>query len=224
MKQHFLTTIALLAGLFSAAAGSTYTPNIAGFVRVSLNSNLTLVSNPFEVGFTNGANEVLPALADGTGLLTWETSAGSYNHLLVSQGTYFNADSGNPAPAPVLAPGEGFFIAQPGVVTNLTFVGAVALARGTTNYTSFPQGYSLTGAKLPITGRLTTDLHLQIPSTAIVQFYLDGAYSQYSCNAGIWYDASTQAVVSEPVLQAGQGFFLFNQASAPILWPQYLPK
>ena len=183
---------------------------------------MTLVSNPFITGATNGANEVLPTLADGSGLLLWNPTIANFVDYTSYQGHYYNSTTGALLPTPILNPGEGFFIKNFGSATNITLVGSLAILPGTTNYISLPVGYTLMGSEVPTPGGITSKLGLVLPTTATLQFYTNGVYSQYTYNAGKWYNAS-KAVVAEPIVSPGQGFFFENLGKTAVIWPETLP-
>lgn len=217
-KNLIILSLALALGAHAAS----YSANVIGFVKVNVGTNMTLVADPFITGVTNGANEVLPTLADGTGLLLWNPAIANFVSYTVYQGHYYNSTTGALVPTPVLGPGQGFFIKNFGAATNVTFAGSLAILPGKTNYISLPVGYTLVGSEVPTPGGIKSKLGLTLPSTATLQFYTNGVYSQYTYSSGQWYNTK-KSVVPEPVVFPGQGFFFENLGTAAVIWPETLP-
>ena len=172
-----LTAVALVAaGIVSSQAQTVYSANVVGYVnQVIPGSSSTLICNPL-LNDTNGANEVLTALAGGESVLIWN-SAGYYVYQFQGAGVGTGlgkqsdwTDGSTPhnipgdvydsvnqvywAPQPILAQGEGFFIVNPnGPITN-TFVGTVI---GTNSVSIHASASTLFASTIPVGGNVQTN-------------------------------------------------------------------
>ncbi|MGA2854924.1 MAG: hypothetical protein ABSE90_12440, partial [Verrucomicrobiota bacterium] len=168
-KTLLMTAAALLAvGIVSSRAdGPVYSQNVVGYANVVTPSSSAnyMLTVPFTIGQSNGANEIWPVvggqptLPDSSTILIWDPNANNF--------TAYISDSGNgstgwdnaeyyPTNAPVLAPGMGFFL-NPGNATTNVFAGTVAVAVGATNGMSLPSSSAnyLIGCVVPYVGSVT---------------------------------------------------------------------
>src|SRR5262249_2428686 len=126
-----------------------------------------------------------------------------------------------------LPPGEGFFLFNPGPTTNLTFVGEVGLAPGSTNCLSLSLNYSLIGSPLPATVNQITNPPVSMPviDGMLILDWSGSRYVQTGFDSGFggWVSADGQTPSLAPPYSIGQGFFLFNPSANPSSWCQYLP-
>jgi len=165
-KTLLMAAAALAAGVISSQAG-VYSANIVGYANVvtpTAGKNY-LISVPFTVGVSNGANEVFGStLPPSTSLLLW-TGNGYQTYIYdptdpdgLGAGApvwYYGNDS-TPAVIPTLPPGLGFFISPTAPFTN-TFVGSVAVSVGTSNNIVLATGGHnyLVSSPVPYAGAIT---------------------------------------------------------------------
>jgi hypothetical protein len=238
MRTKVLICAALVAaGAISAVAQNVYSLNIVGYVNVSAPAGYSMLANPLSTG-TNGANEIITPVVDGSVFITF--ASGAYS--------YFGADSASPSgwvdatgattQPPQLPPGKGFFYFNPGATAqNITFVGQVVPGPGVTNSMALPAGYSLVGSPMPVTGQLGTVLTTGIPPVpgAVNMPILDGmtllpfasgAYSFQGYDSGAaplpWIDQNA-AQIPAPTITVGKGFFYFNPNAGAVQWQHALP-
>jgi hypothetical protein len=167
-KTLLLTAAALLAaGVASTQAQPVYSQNIVGYASVATPAagKNYLITIPFAIGVSNGANEIwplispgVPTLPDGSSILLWNGKG--YTTYLSDSGSPTLWDDNNGSSlsfAPVLPVGQGFFL-NPFLakVTN-TFAGTIAINVGTSNkmvLTSAGKNY-LVGCVVPYAGAVT---------------------------------------------------------------------
>ena len=169
-KTLLLTAAALLAaGIVSTQAQPVYSQNIVGYASIATpGAGLNyLITIPFAIGVSNGANEIwpviggvggTPALPDSSTILIWNSATLKY--------TAYTSDSGSPSGwddingflpySPKLPVGQGFFL-SPNVGTTNTFAGTVAVNVGTSNIMNLPgAGVNyLVGFVVPYAGAIT---------------------------------------------------------------------
>ena len=173
-KTLLIAAAALAAGIISTQASSVYSQNIVGYANVptTVGGADYLISVPFVVGVSNGANEVfgtsLQGALDFTEILIWSPTAASYTLYQSDDGSSTGWDdyNFNPVPAPVLPVSQGFFlIPAAGGLTN-TFTGSVAINSGTTNTVTLPVGGAdyLVGSTVPYAGSITNNPGLNLNS------------------------------------------------------------
>jgi hypothetical protein len=164
-KTLLIAAAALAAGVISSQAG-VYSQNIVGYVNYPMTqaSANYFVSVPFQIGQTNGANEVFgTTLPPGTQIDTWNGSGFTVNIFDNDPNGigdtihhWFMFDGGTITNPPVLPVGLGFLMVPNGTVTN-TFAGAIAIPVGTSNqmvFTNISANYFV-GEAVPYAGALT---------------------------------------------------------------------
>ncbi len=192
-KTLLIAAAALAAAVTSSNAQSTvYSQNVVGYVNTVLpgGSALSLVSNPLN-GTTNSANTILPALVGGESVLVWSGTGYyfyQYQGAGVGTGLGFQSDwtdngafppappaiPGDQtdtadgvywAPTPVLNPGQGFFVQNPGANLTNTFTGTVI----TTNSASIPGSgvLSLVSSAIPVGGNITTNSAINLTASLV---------------------------------------------------------
>ena len=144
-KTLLLTAAALLAaGITSTQAQPVYSQNVVGYASVatpSAGANY-LITVPFAIGVSNGANEIWPLISPGnpslpdfSSILIWNPASSKYTTYHSDSGSpsLWDDANGNPIPySPMLPVGQGFFLSPSAPVTN-TFAGTVAVNVGTSN-------------------------------------------------------------------------------------------
>jgi hypothetical protein len=225
-KTLLLAVTALAAGILTSQSAVT-SANIVGYANVpTLNPfNFYLLACPFNVGASNGANEIFgTTLPDTSQILTWDANSQSYITAVYdgSQGNgtnWYKADDATPGPIPRLLTGQAFFLFPADVYTN-TFVGSVSVAVGTTNTMSFsnPFNFYMVSSVIPYAGVATnSSIALTgLPDTSQVltwdansQSYITAVYDASQGNGTNWYKADDATPGPAPSLSVGQGFFLF---------------
>jgi hypothetical protein len=216
-KTLLLSAAALLAaGIVSSQAQPVYSQNIVGYASVATPNSGTyyLMTVPFVVGTSNGANEVFGStLPSGTTLLTWDPATQSYASYIYDTSNpsalpapvpvWYYGDDATPAIIPKLPVGAGFFLVPNGPVTN-TFAGTVAVNVGTSNKMTLPNSgtYYLISSVVPYAGAVTNgndsgggaNLN-NLPSGTTVLLW-DAATQSY---ASYIYDTSNPSALPAPV-------------------------
>lgn len=204
------------------AQSNVYSLNIVGYVNKVVPSGYSLLANPLSSG-ANNADEV-GTLVDGSVYLTWNGAGFDYTSYDSGFGGWIDA-AFNPANPPKLSPGKGYFYFNPGATYTNTYVGEVVPAPGAANSLVLPSGYSLVGSVLPVSSSAITAAPVSLPlldGSVILQWNGVGyVYTSYDSGFGGWIDAGFNPA-SEPGYTVGDGFFIFNPASATP-WEQSLP-
>jgi hypothetical protein len=215
-KTLLLSAAALLAaGFVSTQAQPVYSQNIVGYASVPTlgnGSSYYLLTIPFTIGVSNGANEIWPLISPG------KPSVPDFSLLLVWNGagyTTYQSDSGsaslwddangNPiAFSPKLPVGQGFFLAPSSSVTN-TFAGTVAVNVGTSNQMVLSgngSSYYLVGSTVPYAGAVTNGNNSTggpnlsksggLPDFSLLLIWTGSSYTTYQSDSGsasLWDDA-----------------------------------
>jgi hypothetical protein len=201
-----------------ADTSNVYSLNIVGYVNVTIPFGNSLLANPLDNGAGNSASAVLSLapLADtyatpaGTlnsfTISTWNGASfdSAYyesdftSNVTGPNGGYPAGPTNGWAPdlngatalaAPVLAPGKGFFIANPTAVITNTWVGTVVPAPGTTTNMAIGFGNSLIASVLPVSGALNSSA-LNFPLAPLNDTYATPAGTLNSVTISTWNGAS----------------------------------
>jgi hypothetical protein len=243
-KTLLIAAAALAVGIISSEA-QVYSQNIVGYANVACNDpyNFYMLQCPFNVGVSNGANEIFGTnLPNGTQILTWDVPSQNYISAVYdgsqNNGIYwYQSDGATPGPAPRLLPGSGFFLYSFDLVTN-TFAGTVAVPSGGTNNMSLNSAYNfyLVGSTIPYTGFVTNvvagtsqGINLNgLPDGSIVQTwdepsqsYVTAVYDTSQGNGIFWYQSDGATPGPCPSVTVGQGLFIY--LFDVYTWTQSLP-
>jgi hypothetical protein len=246
-KTLLLTAAALLAaGITTSQAQPVYSQNIVGYASIGTPSPGVnyLLTIPFAIGVSNGANEIWPLIAPGqptlpdfSGLLTWNPNTGAY--------TSYTSDSAAPglwddqfgnqmSGSPVLPVGQGFFLSPSSAYTNV-FAGTIAVNVGTSNVMNLPSAgiNYLVGCVVPYAGAITNgnattfaggpnlSINGGLPdfSGLLIWNPNTGSYASYTSDSaapGLWDDQFGNQMAAPPTINVGQGFFL--SPANPFAW------
>jgi len=241
-KTLLLSAGALLAaGFVSSQAQPVYSQNIVGYASVTAPSAFTLMCVPFNMGVSNGANEIFGTnLPDQTQILIWNPGSGKYvTDYYDTQGGYgvapywYMSDDSTSTNPPILAPGKGFFMLAPGGVTN-TFAGVVAVNVGATNTQTLGSYFSLVGSVVPAAGAVTNGLinlgsNLPDQTQVLIWNSATGKYitDYYDTQGGYgvapyWYMSDDSTPTNPPAISVGQGFFILPPGGGT--WTETLPS
>ena len=122
MKKTLLIAVAALAAGVISTQAQVYSQNIVGYANIQTpNGGTYLVSIPFKIGATNGANEIWPlvggspSIPDGSEVSIW-TGSGYANYLSDSTSPclWDDAQGNFLAAPPTLSVGQGFFLIPAG--------------------------------------------------------------------------------------------------------------
>jgi hypothetical protein len=242
-KALLIAAAALAVGIISSEA-QVYSQNIVGYCNIPCNDayGSYMIQCPFNVGVSNGANEIFGTnLPDTSQILTWDPNANVFTTAVYdgSQGNkiyWYLSDDATPGPAPILLPGQGFFLFAAGTVTN-TFAGTVAVASGGTNSTAIVTPFQnyLIGSVIPYSGYVTNVVNGTsqgfnlngLPDTSQVQLWDEpsSSFTTYvydtSQGANFWYQADDATPGPCPSVSVGQAFYVY-----PVdvyTWTQSLP-
>jgi hypothetical protein len=244
-KTLLLTAAALLAaGIVSSQAQPVYSQNIVGYASVATtNAGVNyLITIPFVIGVSNGANEVFGStLPSGTSLLLWN-GAGYTTYIYDTSVpnpafpsvVWYKVDDFTPAVIPTLPVGQGFFLNPylPNLVN--TFAGTVAVNVGTSNQIKMPNGgvNYLVGSLVPYAGAVTNGNNStggpnlnNLPSGTTVLVWNGAGYTTYiydtsvpnpSFPTAVWYKVDDFTPTTAPTISVGQGFFV--NPYTPYVW------
>ena len=166
-KTALIAAVALASSVLSSQAG-VYSQNIVGYANLpAQNGANTLLNCQFNVGASNGLNEIfgnsLPAASE---VLIWNPAELTYNLALYDNTdpdglgagapVWYEGDDYTPlSPLPCLTPGVGFWLVAAGTITNV-FAGTVPVSLGSTNSLNLSAGQTLlVGCPLPYAGVIT---------------------------------------------------------------------
>ncbi len=244
IKTLLIAAAALAVGVISSEA-QVYSQNIVGYANVPCNDAYAsyMMQCPFVVGVSNGANEIfgIGNLPDTSEVMTWDPNANAFT-VAVYDGSQNNgiywylSDDATPGPAPILLPGQGFYLFAAGTATN-TFAGTVAVASGATNNMSITTPFQnyLVGSTIPYSGYVTNvvagtsqGINLNgLPDTSEVALWDEpsGTFTLYvydtSQGPNHWWQSDDATPGPCPSISVGQAFFLY-----PVdvyTWTQSLP-
>src|ERR1035437_4228217 len=238
-KTLLMAAAALAAGIITSQAQPVYSQNIVGYVNtVTPGGGTYLIAVPFNVGVSNGANEVwplvggLPSIPDSSQLLVWTGSG--YTTYLSDSGSpsLWDDYTGSSIPnAPLLPVGKGFFLIPAGSTTNL-FMGTVAVSVGTSNSMVLPGGGTfLVASAVPYGGAITNGassgggLALSslngLPDSSQLLIWTGSGYTTYLSDSGspsLWDDYTGSSIPAPPTVGVGQGFFIIPAGSTTNLF------
>ena len=231
IKALLIAAAALAVGIISSEA-QVYSQNIVGYCNIPCPDAYAfyMLQCPFNVGVSNGANEIFGTnLPDTSQVMTWDPNANAFT-IAVYDGSQNNgiywylSDDATPGPAPILLPGQGFYLFPFGTVTN-TFAGTVAVASGGTNTMALATPFEnyLVGSVIPYSGYVTNvvpgtsqGLNLNgLPDTSTVQLWDEpsGSFTTYvydrSQGPNFWYQSDDATPGPCPSVSVGQAYFVF---------------
>jgi hypothetical protein len=235
MKKTLLIAVAALAAGIISTQAQVYSQNIVGYANLNTpNGGTYLISVPFTIGVSNGANEVWP-------LVGGNPSLPDYSSILVWDGaTYITyvSDSGSPSlwddatfanlpGAPILPVGSSFFLVPSASVTN-TFAGAIPVSVNSSNKTFLANGGTyLVSSVVPYAGSITNGnpttgaggIGLSslngLPDYSSILVWNGATYVTYVSDSGspsLWDDATFANLPTPPTIDVGQGFFIVPSA------------
>ena len=160
-KTLLIAAAALAAGIISSQAQSVYSQNIVGYANIATTSPGAnyLISVPFKIGVSNGANEVFPNLPEFSQIYIWNTATFKYTIVqtdTASPSGWSDAATSVQVSPPVLPVGQGFFLSPSDATTNV-FAGSVAVNVGTSNVMTLANAGAnyLVGCVVPYAGVIT---------------------------------------------------------------------
>jgi len=216
---------AALAVSLATSNAQVYSANVVGYVNQTLTSGYNMVSVPFNIGSSNGANEIFGSvLPDGTTFLLFNPTTGKYITVVYDTGAGFNpnpwlmADDTTPTNPPILSTGQGFFIQPPGGAS-VTYVGSVNCNIGASTNENLISGYNMVGSIIPVGGPVTNSIVNLGPSlpdgtTFLLYNQATGKYitEVYDTGAGFnpnpWLMADDTTPTNPVSLNVAQGFFI----------------
>jgi hypothetical protein len=237
MRKTLLIAAAALAGSVISSNAQVYSQNVVGYANLpTAGSGTYLLTVPFVVGSSNGANEVWPlsggnpTIPDGSQLLIWNGTG--YTTYLSDSGNppyLWDDNGGNPLSfSPRVPVGQGFFLIPAGNTTN-TFAGAVAVNVGTSNRVALVGSSTyLVAAAVPYGGAVTNGnvttgaggINLSsangLPDGSQLLIWTGTGYTTYLSDSGspsYWDDNGGNPIAAPPSVAVGQGFFLIPAAT-----------
>jgi hypothetical protein len=233
-KTLLIAVAALAAGVISSQA-QVYSQNIVGYANVNTpNGGTYLISVPFKIGVSNGANEVWPlvggnpSLPDYSSILVWDGA--SYTTYVSDSTSPTLWDDAGFAPltaAPVLPVGKGFFLVPSASVTN-TFAGVISVSVNSSNLMSLPNGGTyLIASPVPYAGSITNGDSTTgvggvglsslngLPDYSSILVWNGASYDTYvsdSTSPSLWDDAGFAPLAAPPTIAVGQSIFIVPSA------------
>jgi len=239
MRKTLLIAAAALASSVISSQAGVYSQNIVGYANIPTpNAGVNyLISVPFTIGVSNGANEVFGStLADFSQILLWSPTAAGYTTYQTDSTSPTGWDDANfsPIAPPVLPVGQGFFLIPSASHVTNTFAGAVAVNVGTNSSISLPNAgvNYLVGELVPYAGSVTNgtssgggvNLNGFADFTQVLIWDpIAAGYTTFqtdSTSPTMWDDANFSPI-APPSLSVGQGFFIIPSASGA-KWTQGL--
>jgi hypothetical protein len=246
MRKTLLIAAAALAASVISSEAQVYSQNIVGYANIPTPGSGAnyLLAVPFQIGVSNGINEVfgtsLQGAADFTQILIWNVASSSF--------TTYNSDSSSPSGwddvntvpithLPTLQVGQGFFIIPSIANITNTFAGTVAINVGSTNHMTLANGGAnyLVGCVVPYAGSVTNGLgtglgvNMQFgPAQDFSQLLIwntgSSSFTTYNTDSSSpsgWDDVNTVPIATPPSVSVGQGFFIIP-AVGNLVWTQSL--
>jgi hypothetical protein len=233
MKTLLLTAAAFLAAGIVSLQAQVYSQNVVGYANIPTSGGTFLITVPFLIGASNGANEIWPApggvptLPDFSTVLLWTgTKYVNYQSDSSSPTLWDMFDGVTPTNAPILAVGRGFFLIPGGPTTNV-FAGTVAVNVGTSNKTHLAGGTFLVAPAVPYAGsvavgNVTTGVGgaclyspdggvSGLPDFSTLLVWTGTRYVNYQSDSssGTYWDMFDGVTpTNAPSISVGQGFFL----------------
>jgi len=234
----------MAVGVAASNAQTTYSQNIVGYANVQTltGGNYYLLTIPFAVGSSNGANEVFgTTLPDFSVILTWNAVAQSYTSTIYDStgpnpaypgNLWWQSDDFTPAVIPTLPVGQGFFL-QPYMAITNTFAGTIPVNVGTSNQMTLPVGgnYYLVASAVPYAGIVTNgnnstggpnlnglpDFSVVLKWNATSQSYISTIYDSTGPNPSfpnnLWWQSDDFTPALVPTINVGEGVFVQPFAS-----------
>jgi len=213
-----LLTAALVAAGAATSMAQVYSLNVVGYINVTLTNGFQLVSCPLVGSPDNTLNSILPATSVPTGTIvyTFNNGTGSYSSDTSTAPRGGGANIWASGGTASLAVGQGAFVflpGGPGTSTNVTFVGTVQQASGSTP-TPIAAGFSIVSSQVPLSGGVTTTLGYT-PNVGDILYTFDPVAQGYSSYSFITPrgGGANQWSPSEPSINVSQSFFLDAAAS-----------
>jgi hypothetical protein len=213
----------LAAAVFAVGAGTSmaqvYSANAVGYVNMTLQPGFSLICNPLD-NTNNGINTLFAGAPNQSRVYRFNADQTYTVATRLPTGT-FNSNI-------VMNPGEGFFFQLPAAAAplNITFVGEVP--QGSLSNPLIPGGYQIRSSQVPQAlplGRPNSAAGVQTlnfpANVGDIVFRFNGTYTSFSyrqlgMNPAAWTGAG--AVPDGPVINVGEGFFLFKAAGSPNAW------
>jgi len=208
--KSLLFTAALSAIGFSGAVGQVYSQNVVGYISIVAPKGLSIIANQLDNKTGNILKDVIPALPNGSFVHFYKN--GGYVSIDYFDGYGVGGD------VEKLEPGSAAFLAIPNDATDagrkITFVGEVL--QGAASNGSIPNGLSFISSKVPLAGKVTTDLKLPAGSA------LNGSFLyKYDNSIGNYVTSDLfDGWTAEPSLAIGEGAFFLNASGAAQPWDQ----
>ena len=232
MKKTLLIAAAALAASVISSQAQVYSQNIVGYANVNTpNGGTYLVTVPFKVGVSNGANEIWPAgaLPDFSSVLVWNGAGYTTYQSDAATPSLWDDANGDPlAASPILPVGKGFFLIPSASTTN-TFAGTIAVNVGTSNVVSLANGGTyLVSPVVPYAGSVTNGNSVTgaggpglsslngLPDFSSLLIWNGAGYTTYQSDSGspsLWDDANGDPIATAPTISVGQGFFVIPSAT-----------
>jgi hypothetical protein len=241
MKKTLLIAVAALAAGVISSQAQVYSQNIVGYANVV---NDTPGANyfmeiPFEIGASNGLNEVFAGGLPPFSTVNLWNGSGFTGYVYdntdpIGLGTgvvwYDSQEDAAITQFPTLNPGQGFLLVPNGAWTN-TFAGAIAVNVGTSNQMtlSSPGANYFVGSVVPYGGSITNGNAItggpnlnNLPPFSSVNIWNGNGFTGYVYDNTdpiglgtnvLWYDSQEDAAVAPPTISVGQSFLLVPNGS-----------
>jgi hypothetical protein len=211
-KTILLSAAVFAAGLAASTAQSVYSINAVGYVNWTLRAGYNLLANPLN-GTNNNIRTVIPTAPQDSVLFTWNGALQTFNQADTYDSTIGWFDQGFNPSSTILAPGQGFFLQNPGGNFTLTFVGEVPQGNLTNTIVA---NYGFYSSIVPQSAGLST---MGFPGVVDMNYYswnpvgqtYNQAYTYVGVQAGFptgWADQGFNSV--DPTPAVAEGFLIQN--------------
>jgi uncharacterized membrane protein YvlD (DUF360 family) len=223
-KTLVLTAALVAAGALSSVAQNVYSVNVVGYINLTIQPGLNLISVPLSAATTD-INTVLtnqsPLLDASSLVYTWNSAGQSFNQAAAAggDGQWYLGDYSDFSHIQ-LTPGQGFFLRNGGAASTLTLVGTVP--QGTNNVTE-AAALSFLGDPAPVQQEIVTNGFPVVTGSFLYTWNTAGQHYDQAINGVSAADNSTpnpafyngdfsQVITFTPA--PGQGFVYYNFGSS----------
>jgi len=219
-KTLLIAAATLAVGAISSQA-QVYSQNVVGYVNLTLTNGYNAVCVPVDYDGTGTNNLVTSIIGTnapiGTSILTWNSSAATFNSANIFGPTSKNTTPHWTTPNAVYNPGQGLFIQITNPSATITIVGTV-LQGGLTNGYITQKGYSLVSGQFPVQGGITTTFgYTPINGDSFLSWNTGaGTFNSANTYGPTSKNATPHWTSGEPVIGVGQGAFIYTTNSHPV--------
>ncbi len=213
--------VCLLSGMVAWSADPVTSVNAVGVTKLNLPAGFSLIACPFNaVGgqFLTMDEMFGTSLPEGAYVYPYVVGTG-YGRYVFLDGTWFDAESGNPAGTEKIMRGEGVWVYSESAVSNFVMAGEVPASSIGTNRIHLVEGFQVLAFAFP--QEMALSASGLTPSEGDYLFkWFDGNYRRYVAFDGLWYDAEVGGDPVDVVLGQNEGFLYYSTSLSTNTWNQ----